>query len=321
MKNLRVAFKSKLYIPLIIIVLLLFVVPNFIIIFPSSNDVLGYDVKYSFEYDGDVEAALQEKIGELNEDDDSVDNVINKAHALKSNGNKHELEYFSTRADLKPDEIEKMTDILSEIFDNGTLKINHASSISVGMRVSRLIKNVIGVLISAVLVGVILAIVFNSVGGYAAGIASGVVSLASIVICSLVSTFILRSNLDDVFVAGNLLVVGVSAVNSVVFMRKVKENSAKADKKQSTSDIVNASASEASGKILAFAFVCAIALVVMTVVFYFVFGIQSIISSAVPIIVGILASAFLSIFLGSSLYYSLNKQDIVSTNKPKQVRL
>ena len=103
--------------------------------------------------------------------------------------------------------------------------------------------------------------------------------------------------LNTTFIAAMLTVVGYSINNTIVIFDRVRENMKGRKKGESIPEVVNRSVMETMGRTIN-----STVTTLITIVLIYILGVSTIKQFALPLIVGILAGAYTSIFIASGFY-------------------
>lgn len=110
--------------------------------------------------------------------------------------------------------------------------------------------------------------------------------------------------LNTTFIAAMLTVVGYSINNTIVIFDRIRENMRGRKKNVTIFDIVNRSISETMGRTLNSTITTLI-----TIVLIYILGVSTIKEFALPLIIGILAGAYTSIFVASTFWASWKESE------------
>ena len=181
-----------------------------------------------------------------------------------------------------------------------------SNSVSASMGKETLIKSLIAVLIAVGLMLVYIAIRFRKIGGWRAGfcaIVSLIVSLSFVF-----ATFIIMgSSLSENFIAVLLTILGYAINNTIIIYDRVRENKAKLGRSRiDYAKLVNDSMNETLTRTINTTITTSIAIGTVAVM-SIVFRIESIISFAFPMLVGIIAGTLSTLFISGPLWVKLQK--------------
>ena len=147
-------------------------------------------------------------------------------------------------------------------------------------------------------------------------LASGVVALIGIVhdvLIMFVFTILFRIQINTPFIAALLTIVGYSIKNTIIIFDRIRSNRQKMSGDVSLNEIVNTSIRETLNRSVNTTITTLIALVVL-----FVLGVESIKTFTLPIIIGVIAGFFSSVFIAGPLWVLMTKN---KKDKAKAVKL
>lgn len=167
--------------------------------------------------------------------------------------------------------------------------------------------------VKAVLVGTVLILIYISLRfkDYRFG-ASAVVALIHDVLIMLAAYAVFRIPLNNSFIAAMLTIVGYSINDTIVVFDRIRENRAKAGIKSHvpvSMELVDSSINQTIGRSLSTSFTT-----IIIVILLFVLGTDDVREFAFPLIIGVAAGTYSSIFIASPLWY-----DLTHTKKSQQV--
>ena len=173
----------------------------------------------------------------------------------------------------------------------------------VSASISREIK--VGAL-QAVVVGIVLILIYVTFRfkDYRFGMGA-VVALAHDVLIMLSVYAIFRIPLNNSFIAAMLTIVGYSINDTIIVCDRIRENKGKkglTDKGLGNAELVDHSVKQTIGRSIA----TSITTVAMVVLLYFI-GTDAVKEFAFPLIIGILAGTYSSIFIASPVWYELTR--------------
>ncbi|EOD00663.1 protein translocase subunit SecF [Caldisalinibacter kiritimatiensis] len=128
---------------------------------------------------------------------------------------------------------------------------------------------------------------------------SAIIALVHDVLIALAVYAILRIPVNSSFVAAMLTIVGYSINDTIVVFDRIRENIKKM-RKEKYEDIINKSISQTIVRSINTSFTTLLAIVTL-----YVLGVEAIKDFALPLIVGVLAGTYSSIFIASPVWYLL----------------
>ncbi len=173
--------------------------------------------------------------------------------------------------------------------------------------------------IKAVVVGIALILVYISLRfkDYRFG-TSAVIALAHDILVMLSVYAIFRIPLNNSFIAAMLTIVGYSINDTIIIFDRIRENKAKIslrDHVAASEELVDSSINQTIGRSIA----TSITTVVM-VIFLFLLGTESVKEFAFPLIIGILAGTYSSIFIASPIWYEFTRKNSKKGKQTKQIK-
>ena len=117
--------------------------------------------------------------------------------------------------------------------------------------------------------------------------------------------------LNTNFIAAMLTVVGYSINNTIVIFDRIRENTKSRKKNETISEMVNRSVFETMNSTIT---------TLITIVLIYILGVSAIKEFALPLIVGILAGAYTSIFIASTFWASWKESDMKAKAAAAQER-
>lgn len=183
------------------------------------------------------------------------------------------------------------------ITDEALLSVSSASA-SFGMEVQR--KALLYTLLAIICILIYIAIRFEWRSAVMAVIALAI----NVLIMAGVYT-ITNIPLNTTFIAAMLTVVGYSINNTIVIFDRIRENMRGRKKNNTVTDVVNKSISETLGRTINSTITTLI-----TIVLIYILGVNTIKEFALPLIIGIVAGAYTSIFIASTFWATWKEADL-----------
>ena len=170
-----------------------------------------------------------------------------------------------------------------------------------------LIKSLIAVLIAVGLVLVYIAIRFRKIGGWRAGFCA-VVSLLVSLSFVFAAFIIMGSSLSENFIAVLLTILGYAINDTIIVYDRIRENKAKLGRGRiDYAALVNESENQTLTRTINTTITTALAIGTVAVMSV-IFNIESIISFAFPMLVGIIVGTFSTLFISGPLWVKLQKK-------------
>ena len=205
--------------------------------------------------------------------------------------------------DMSTEELQQMTQALEKAFEQNNIVLSESSTVEATMGRDFFIKCLVAIALAAVLMLIYVAIRFRKIGGWSAGLMALVALLHDILIAYF-AFVIFGIELDDNFVAVVLSILGYSLNSTIVIFDRIRENRRLMGGQFSLDEIVNKSINQSFKRALHTSISTFIAVSCITGVALF-YGLDSILSFSIPMMVGIAFGFYSSVFLSTPLWVGL----------------
>lgn len=267
--------------------------------------VKGLNLGIDFKAGSDITISTEEKLTEkaLNAD-------LNELGIKASNITFDEDEVI-VRVDeaFNGDEVKEVNSYFEEKYE---AKVNIGVVSNVVKK--ELVKNAIFAVVIA-LIGIILYVSVRFKFSYAIG---GVVALVHDVAIMFALFALFRLEVDTMFIAAVLAIIGYSINDTIVSFDRVRENLAKEDKRKLTEEkleeICNRSIQETFSRTLVTSVTTLIPVLALTFL-----GSQEIITFNIAMLIGLVAGTYSSIFISMAVFLLLEKKNIGKPKKKKRI--
>lgn len=142
---------------------------------------------------------------------------------------------------------------------------------------------------------------------------AAIIALIHDVFIMIAAAALMRTQINSPFVAAVLTIIGYSINNTIVVFDRVRENAKRFGRKMSRAEITNASIRQTLSRSINTTLTT-----LFTVLALYIFGVESIKEFTLPIIVGLLAGAYSSIFIAGPVWAVWTEQP--AAKKPAAVR-
>lgn len=279
----------------------------FNIVFGTALDISfkgGSRIVYSYE-------------GELVRDtvEDFVSSTLGKdaTVVLSTSTNIKQIEVSLADA-LTLDQTTDLEEKLVKQFADNKIKQTNSNTIPPAMGKWFFVKCGVALLLAAALLLVYVAFRFRKIGGFSAA-ACALLTLLHDMLIAYFAFVIFRIPLDANFVAVELTILGYSLNGTIVIFDRVRENRRLADKKVSTSEIVNISINQTFSRSINTTLTTFVAVAVIAVI-ALVVNLDSLISLTVPMMFGLLSGFYSSTFLACTFWAGwAEKREAVAKDK------
>lgn len=161
-------------------------------------------------------------------------------------------------------------------------------------------KCIVAVILAFVVLIIYIGFRFRKIGGISAGIMA-IIGLLHDLIIAWLALVLFGFQVNDIFMAVVLTVLGYSVNNTIVIYDRIRENKRLMGKDVSISDVVNRSINQTLSRSINSTFTVVLALLVVLIM-SLIFHIDSMVSFALPMLFGIIAGAYSSICLSGPLW-------------------
>lgn len=241
--------------------------------------------RFQFTTDGDVD---NKELQELIKNETALDAIVQKSTTDDS----VIVKIPSTQDDAKDDENKTAVQTaIAEKYDLSVADINpQQASASFGKQVQTKAFSFTLLAILCMLIYIIIRFEWRSA-------IMAVMALAINVLIMIAVYAISNIALNTTFIAAMLTVVGYSINNTIVIFDRIRENSKSRRRTESISEMVNRSIGETLGRT-----VNSTITTLITIVLIYILGVSTIKQFALPLIIGIVAGAYTSIFIASTFW-------------------
>lgn len=296
--------KSKIFFGISIAIFVIGIVCNFI--FGVTLDIQftgGTIIQYN--YVGEVDT---DKMKDLiqSETADTVSFNISDNITVGEDGSQLQNGYllavqFSGKQTITPDVMNNVTEKLQEAFPDNNVKMVDSQSVESSMGWKFFLKCMVAVAIACLLMVVFVAFRFKKIGGWSAGVMA-LVALFHDVLMIYFTFVILRMPLDSNFIAVTLMILGYSLNDTIVIYDRVRENRNRmGGKKINYTELFNKSGTQVFRRTLCTS-ITTLAAILAVLICAVVFNIQSVVTFALPMMVGVISGCYSSICIAGPLW-------------------
>ncbi|MDR0822082.1 MAG: protein translocase subunit SecF [Oscillospiraceae bacterium] len=202
---------------------------------------------------------------------------------------------FSSNENMSADVQSELTDALQAAFSQHDLKVANSQDVNPSTGSTFFLKCLVAILFSFILLIIYIALRFKAVGGWSSGVFALVALLVDVFI--VMSAFVFfRISIDANFIAVVLTILGYSINNTIVIYDRIRENRTLLGSKISYRDLVNISTVQSLTRSINTTAAVVLSLLAICVV-SFIYGVDSIMSFAFPMLLGMISGLYTSIFL------------------------
>lgn len=250
----------------------------------------------TYSYTGDLDKAKVE---------DTAEKVLNTSVNVQTQtdiATKSEnvvISLAGTKA-LTSDQQANLTDTLQKDYKDNNLQMVNIKNVDPTMGQEFFFKCLIAVGVAFLLMIIYIAFRFRKIGGWSAGV-MGVIALLHDAIMVFATFVIFRIPLNDSFMAVILTILGYSINDTIVIYDRIRENEKITGGKQPIGQLVNSSINQTFGRTINTSVATIMAMVVVCIV-ALIFNVQSILTFAFPMIIGMISGVYSSICLSGPLW-------------------
>lgn len=215
---------------------------------------------------------------------------------------------LTSTSGLSSDKQFELTNALTEKYAENNIDLVESSDVSPSSGREFFLKCIVAVILSSIVLIIYIAIRFKKIGGWLAGICAIIALLHDCII--VYGTFIVCGMpINANFMAVVLTILGYSINNTIVIYDRIRENSKLYGRKMTREENVNLSINQSLTRSINTSLTTVVAMLAVTIVSA-VYGVTSIISFSLPVMVGMIAGTYSSVCLVSVLWsYFESKKD------------
>lgn len=282
---------SKIFFTISIVLIALIVILTFV--FGLELDIQfrgGSIITYSYEGDMDIQA-FEDLVQKMTVQDVSFQQSIeNKTIIVTMPGSQS----------LAAEQISDLTVAIQQQFAANNPQTASISNVDATIGGEFLAKCLTAVALAAVLMVIFVAFRFRKIGGWSAGMMAVIALIHDIII--IFGVFIVfHFPINDNFIAVILTILGYSLNDTIVVYDRVRENKRLMGGKVGVAELVNTSINQSFRRSMNTSITTVLAMIVVTVVAY-VYGVESIRSFSLPMILGLVSGTYSSICIAGPLW-------------------
>jgi len=260
----------------------------------------GTIISYSYEGDADINSFKSDI-----EDYLKTPVNIQEGENLASDSKSFSIS-FSNENGLSAEMQGGLTDMLTEQFADNNIELLDSNDVNPTSGREFFIKCIIVSIIAAVLIILYIALRFKKISGWSAGVCA-VIGLIHNLIFVFGAFVVMGYEINSNFVAVVLTILGYSVNDTIVVYDRIRENKANMPKTTSLTELVNVSTSQSLRRSIRTSITTVSTMLIVTIVAY-IFGVTSILSFSIPMIVGMIAGTYASLCIASPLWVWWNEK-------------
>ena len=218
---------------------------------------------------------------------------------------------------LTSDKQFELTTALTEKYAANNIELVESSDVSPSSGKEFFLKCTVAVILSFIVLVIYIAIRFKNIGGWLAGVCAIAALLHDCII--VYGTFIICGmSINANFMAVVLTILGYSINNTIVIYDRIRENETLFRKSKTRDEIVNMSINQSLTRSINTSITTIAAMLAVTIVAA-VYGVTSIISFSLPMMIGMIAGAYSSVCFTCPLWVTLEDK-LHKDVKPKKAK-
>lgn len=222
---------------------------------------------------------------------------------------------LTSTSGLSSDKQFELTNALTEKYAENNIDLVESSDVSPSSGREFFLKCIVAVILSSIVLIIYIAIRFKKIGGWLAGICAIIALLHDCII--VYGTFIVCGMpINANFMAVVLTILGYSINNTIVIYDRIRENSKLYGRKMTREENVNLSINQSLTRSINTSLTTVAAMLAVTIVAA-VYGVTSIISFSLPVMVGMIVGTYSSVCLVAVLWSYLEGKKDTRKGAPK----
>ena len=255
----------------------------------------------SYAYDGDADiASIQSDI----EDYLKTPVTIQEGENLASDSKSVAIS-FSYDEGLSAEQQSGLTDLMKEKFPDNNVELLDSNDVNPTSGREFFTKCLIAAVIAAILIIVYIGIRFKQISGWSAGVCA-VIALIHNLVFVFGAFAVMGYEINSNFIAVILTILGYSVNDTIVVYDRIRENRQLMPKAEIT-ELINVSTSQSMRRSIRTSITTVSTMVIVSVVAY-IYGVSSILSFSIPMIVGMIAGTYASLCIASPIWVWWNEK-------------
>lgn len=209
---------------------------------------------------------------------------------------------LSTTDELDLDTMDKLEEKIQKDYKDNKMERLSSNSLNASMSRKFFLKCLIAVVLAIAFLLIYIALRFKNIGGFTAG-AMAVTALVNDLLIAYFSFVIFRIPLNDNFVAVLLTILGYSLNATLVIFDRIRENR-RLMANATLKDVVNTSIGQSFSRTFNTS-LCTFAAIATVAIVAWIMNVDSIISFALPMMIGIVSGFFSSVFIAGPWWVAL----------------
>lgn len=274
----------------------------------------GAMLKYSYALDDTVSASDVSASDYMKLNKEKVASIVKEVTGKSSNitlaqsataegGVKNTVTVaMSGKKAMSEDTGDLVAEKLSETYPKVSFSLIESNSVDATTGGEFFAKCLVAVALAAVFMILYVALRFKKIGGMSAGV-TAIIAIIHDCLIVYFTFVILGFSIDDNFIAVLLTIIGYSINSTIIIYDRIRENRTIMGEKATYAELANRSLNETLGRTINTNLTLVAAVLTIVIVAY-IYDIRSIITFAVPMMAGVIAGAYSSMFISNALWVS-----------------
>ena len=263
----------------------------------------------SYSYTGDVDTnAIKSDIDKVL----STDSKVAIGSAIGNEVIQNISVSIDTKEGLSAEQQEQVTKTLQEKYADNKMELLESTNVAATEGKSFFVKCLAAVILASILLIIYIGLRFKKIGGVSAGVCSIIALLHDVAIMFAVMIFF-GLKIDSNFMAAVLIILGYSINDTIIIYDRIRENRGIFGDKFDNSELVNISVRQTLGRTINTSITTISSVLVIAVVCGF-YSVTSIYSMIFPLLAGMIAGTYSSIFIACPLWLFWKSKKAKSKN-------
>lgn len=296
------------------VIMLIGLICNFI--FPAQMDIKftgGAMLRYSYEGEIDqnaVETAIADATGK------QISTSMSQSMSTTGESLQKITINFNDKNAVNETVLADVLETLQKEYPDSNFTFLESNSVDPVMGREFFIKCIVAVILASLFMVLYVSFRFRKIGGWSAGV-SGIIAIIHDLLIVYFVFVIFRFPLDDNFIAVLLSIIGFSLNDTIVIFDRVRENRRIMGPKATYEEIATTSTNQTLGRTVNTS-VAVLAVMTVVTVIAVIFGIDSIVTFAIPMMIGVISGCYSSICIAPGLWVLWNEKLSPKFSKKKK---
>ena len=297
MKQLNIVGNRKIFFGISIVLIVITILASLIMGVKMDIQFKGGSL-ITYSYDG--EKLSNEEVASLVKDTVGLDATVSDSFDMVNQKNNVEISITTTADTFTTEDQEALTAAMEEKYADRNVEMIRSNNVDPAIGGEFFAKSLTAVAFASILIIIYVAIRFRRIGGWSAGV-MGVIALVHDAIMVYAVFVLCGMPLNANFIAVVLTILGYSINDTIVIYDRIRENKRLYGKKYKIGELVNLSINQSLERSISTTVTTVLAMLVVLIV-ALVMNVDSIISFALPLIIGMISGVYSSVCLSGPLW-------------------